>query len=159
MTTKDEIIESRTSAAAVDLADTHDEEALYALIGMREQRIQQVPAESADPRLSPTYDESVMGPLDDVKAIGRRISARWSRSLFEVVCGGSDSGDEDARKTLLDALNVSEAATIGVVTTLLLTLPYATPAIAAPVAVIIARKFLTPAMEEVCIFWEEQLEA
>ena len=77
MTTKYEIIESRTSAAAVDLADTHDEEALYALIGMREQRIQQVPAESADPRLSPTYDESVMGPLDDVKAIGRRISARW----------------------------------------------------------------------------------
>lgn len=152
-------IENKTAEAALDLADSHDEDALYALIGMREQRIEQAPTEAANPRLAATYDESVMGPLDDVKAIGRRIAVRWSRSLFEVVCGDGDSGDTEARKKLLDALNVNEAATVGVVTTLLLTLPFATPAIAAPVAVIIVRKFLQPAMDELCEFWEEQLDA
>jgi len=157
--TNDEAIVDATTEAAVDLADTHDEEALYALIGMREKRIQNDPTEADNARLAPVYDESVMGPLDDVKAVGRRIAVRWSRSLFEVVCGGGDSGDEDARKQLLDALNISEAATVGVVTTLLLAFPFMTPAIAAPVAVIIVRKFLGPAVDEVCIFWEEQLDA
>jgi hypothetical protein len=151
-------LEEKTSNAALSLAENYDDEALYALIGRQEKVIQTNPAAAEDPTLNPPYEGTMMGPVDDLKAIGRRIAARWSRSLYQVICGGDGTpADADARKKLFDALNVGEAAAIAAVTSLLL--PLVSPAIAAPLAVLIVRKFLIPATEEVCEYWGEQLEA
>jgi hypothetical protein len=151
-------IEQKTSSVAVSLAESYDDEALYALIGRQEKVIEADPAAANDPTLNPTYEGTMMGPVDDLKAIGRRIVLRWSRSLHDVVCGGANApADAEARKKLFDALNVGEAAAIAAVTSLLL--PLVSPAIAAPLAVLIVRKFLIPATEEVCDYWGEQLDA
>ena len=146
-------ISSETVAVAQNLSD-RDVEALYELIGRQEKAIEQNPALAYDPALSPSYDSSHMGLIDDVKALGKRVAKRWARALHDIVCG---SASDSERQELLKALNVSEAAAIAVVTGMLL--PILSPPIAAAVAVIVVKKFLTPAADELCDYWNEQLDA
>jgi hypothetical protein len=145
-------IERRTVEAALRNA-SKDADALELILGKQEKAIERSPALGQDPTLDPPYDGTHMGLVDDLKRLGGGIARKWSRSLHEVVCG---KGDSEERKKLFDALSLGEAAQIAAVASLLL--PLTGPAIAAAAAPLIVRKFLTPAVEEVCDFWAEKLD-
>lgn len=146
-------IESRTIEEAQRLAAGADTEALYALLGRQDKAIARQPELAQNPALDPAYDSSHMGLVDDLRTLGRRIANQWSRKLHDLVCG--QAGGEERNK-LLAALNVSQAAAIALVTSMLL--PLVSPAIAAPLAVIVVREFLAPAGTTICDFWGEKLD-
>ena len=147
-------IEARAIAEAERLAsEGADAEALYARLGRQDKAIARQPELAQDPTLNPTYDSGHMGLVEDLKTLGRRIAAKWSRKLPDLVCG--QAGGEERNK-LLAALNVSQAAAIALVTSMLL--PLVSPAMAAPLAVIIVREFLAPAGTVICEFWGEKLD-
>ncbi|TCO72119.1 hypothetical protein [Rhodovulum euryhalinum] len=153
--TTDTDLEMRTIAAAEALAAEKDDEALLVMLGKQEKAIAREPSLALQPMLDPDYDSTHMGLVDDLKDLGRRIVARWSRALYELVCGGQ--GEDADRKKLFEALNVGEAAAIGAVTALLLGMAVPPP-VAAAASVVIVRKFLLPAGDEVCDFWGEKLD-
>jgi hypothetical protein len=153
MTLKNQI-EKETIEVAQKLGETRDVEALYVLLGKQQKAIAEVPDLANDPNLDPPYDSTHMGLIDDLRALGSRIAALWARKLHEVICG--TSADTAERHKLLSALNVSQAAAIAAVTTLLL--PVLSPAVAAPVAAIIVKQFLAPAGDAICDYWGEKLD-
>jgi len=145
-------ISDETKQVAQSLAE-RDVENLYELIGRQEKTIERNPALAYGPDLDPPYDSGHMGLIEDVKALGKRVAKRWSHALHDLICG---SGNDAEREQLKTALNISEAAAIATVTGLLL--PVLSPPIAAAVAVVIVKKFLAPAGEELCEYWKEQLD-
>jgi hypothetical protein len=146
-------IEQKTIVAAQSYS-AYDEDALLVILGKQEAVIDEDYSLAADPTLDPEYDSTHMGVIDDLKGIGSRIAQRWNKELYKLVCG---SGDSDNRKQLLDALNVSEAAAIGVVASLLLAITPA--AVAAPLAALLVKTFLIPAKDELCEAWAEAVKA
>jgi hypothetical protein len=102
-----------------------------------------------------THDEKMMGPLDDVRALGRRVLARWNRELFQVMCG-SAAGDQKERESLLKAIGVSDVAIASALTALLVTWGVAA-AIATLIAALVVKRIISPAGKEFCAFWGEKL--
>lgn len=146
-------IEEKTVAAAQSY-ENYDEDALLVILGKQESAIQKDYSLAADPTLDPEYDSTHMGLIDDLKGIGSRIAHRWNKELYKLICRSDDGED---RKKLLDALNLSEAAAIGVVASLLLAI--APAAVAAPLAALLVKTFLLPAKDELCEAWAEVVEA
>lgn len=146
-------IEEKTIAAAQSYG-AYDEDALLVILGKQEVALQRDYSLAADPSLNPDYDSTHMGLIDDLKGIGSRIAHRWNKELCKLVCG---RGDNEERRKLLDALNVSEAAAIGVVASLLLAI--APAAVAAPLAALLVKTFLMPAKDELCEAWAEAVAA
>lgn len=133
-----------------------DDEALLVLIGMREKAIAAEPASKDDPNLSVVYEEPTMGPLDDLKRLGKRITNRWNKEVFGIVCG-NESKDSKERETLLNSLNLGEAAVVAAVVGVLISLGVGA-AIAAPLAPLLVRRFIWPAKDELCEAWREAME-
>jgi hypothetical protein len=69
---------SAVVAAAVELSK-RDEAALELLLGLRAEAISADPSLKDDVDLEPKYEATLMGPLDDIKALGRRILKRWNK--------------------------------------------------------------------------------
>ena len=136
--------------------EKQDEEALLVLIGMREKAIEADPERQNDPNLDVVYAEPTMGPLDDLKRIGKRIANRWSKELHSIACG-NETKDAKEREALLNSINLGEAAVIAAVAAALISLGVGA-AIAAPLAPLIVRKFIWPAKDELCVAWGEALE-
>lgn len=103
------------------------------------------------------HDETMMGPLDDLRTLGKRVLSRWNRELHHVMCG-SDTGDQKDRESLFKALGVSDVAVAAAMTTLLASWGVAA-AIATVVAALIVKRFVSPFGEEVCKLWGEKLGA
>ena len=143
--------------AAKRLHKQKDEAGLELLIGMRARVIEQNPALKDNVDFEPKYETETMGALDEIKALGRRILNRWNKELYGVVCGNKGDDQKD-RKTVLDSLNVSEAAVIAAVASALLSLGVAA-AIAAPLAPLIVKRFIWPAKDELCGAWGESLKS
>jgi hypothetical protein len=146
-------IEQDTIEAAKGYVD-FDEDALLVVLGKQERAISENSVLAADPTLNPDYDSTVMGPLDDLKSVGKRILSRWNKELYKLVCGSEDNED---RVKLIEALNLGETAAIAAVASLLLAI--APAAVAAPLAALLVKSFLMPAKEELCDAWGEQLQA
>lgn len=142
--------------AARRLNEQKDDEALYVLIGVREKAVANEPALKDDPELDVVYAEPTMGPLDDVKRLGKRITNRWSKELFAIVCGNEDK-DAEVRESLLNSLSLGEAAAIAAVASALISLGVSA-AIAAPLAPLLVRRFIWPAKDELCEAWGEAIE-
>jgi len=142
--------------AAHRLNEEKDDEALLVLVGMREQAIKADPTRENDPNLDVAYAETTMGPLDDIKRLGKRIASRWSKELHGIACG-NESKDAKEREALLTSINMGEAAVIAAVAAALISLGVGA-AIAAPLAPLIVRKFIWPAKDELCEAWGEALE-
>ena len=142
--------------AAHRLNEEKDEDSLLVQIGLREQAIKADPSSQDDPNLNVVYTETTMGPLDDLKRIGKRIANRWSKELHSITCG-NESKDAKEREALLNSINLGEAAVIAAVAAALISLGVGA-AIAAPLAPIIVRKFIWPAKDELCLAWGEALE-
>jgi hypothetical protein len=92
-----------------------------------------------------------------LKALGRRILARWSKELYTAICGSS-AKDAEARNKVLTAINLGEAALIAAVAGALLWIT-APAALAAALAPLIVKKFIAPAGEELCEYWGEAINA
>ncbi len=143
-------------AAANQLNEQKEDEALLVLIGMREKAIAADPSRQDDPNLSVVYEDSTMGPLDDIKRLGKRIMNRWSKELFAICCGNADK-DSKERTELLNSINLGEAAVMAAVASVLISLGVGA-AIAAPLAPLIVRRFIWPAKDELCSAWGEAIE-
>ena len=152
MSDVDEVV----AAANVLIQQKKNDEALLVLIGMRQQEIGNHPELENDPNLQVQYSESMMGSLDDLKRLGKRVASRWNKELFGVVCS-NESKDSKEREALLNSLNVGEAAVIAAVAAALISLGVGA-AIAAPLAPLIVRRFIWPAKDELCIAWGEAIE-
>jgi hypothetical protein len=133
-----------------------DDESLLVLIGMLEKEIANHPELENDLNLEVQYSESMMGPLDDLKRLGKRVVSRWNKELFGIVCG-NESKDSKEREALLNSLNLGEAAVIAAVAGALIGLGVGA-AIAAPLAPLIVRRFIWPAKDELCTAWGEAIE-
>jgi hypothetical protein len=138
------------------LNEQKEDEALYVLIGMREKAVANEPALKDDPDLEVVYAEPTMGPLDDIKRLGKRITNRWNKELYAIVCGNADK-DEEVRDSLLNSLSLGEAAVIAAVASALIGLGVGA-AIAAPLAPLLVRRFIWPAKDELCEAWGEAIE-
>jgi hypothetical protein len=143
-------------AAAGRLNEQKEDEALLVLIGMREKAIASDPTRKDDPNLEVVYAEPTMGPLDDIKRLGKRITSRWSKELFAIVCGNAEK-DTKERQEVLNSLNFGEAAVMAAVAGALISLGVGA-AIAAPLAPLIVRRFIWPAKDELCGAWGEAIE-
>jgi hypothetical protein len=136
---------------------TRDEVSLELLIGLRAKAIERAPGLENDPDLEPKYEAGTMGALDDLKALGMRIVARWNRELYGVVCG-TKGEDQNSRKAILDSLNLGEAAIIAAIASALLTIG-SPAALAAAVTPLIVKRFVLPAKDELCDAWGEAIKA
>lgn len=105
----------------------------------------------------PTYDVHVMGPMDNVRALGRRVFDRWNRELYKVMCG-SETGDANDRESLLKAIGASDVALAAAMTAFLVGSFAMAPAIATVIAALVVKRIVGPAGEVVCKFWGEELE-
>ncbi len=145
---------SEVVAAAVQL-EKRDEAALELQLGLRAKIVEMDPAQKDNVHLEPKYEGNLMGPLDDVKELGRRILHRWNKELYGIVCSTSHAAQKD-RQAVLNSLNLGEAAVIGAVATALLSLGVAA-ALAAVLAPLIVKKFIWPAKDELCRGWGENI--
>jgi hypothetical protein len=143
--------------AAKRLYGQKDETALEVLVGLREKAIERDPLLKDNPDFEPKYDGTVMGPLDDIKSLGKKILRRWNKGLYDSVCG-NNAEDSKERKAILDSLNLGEAAVVAAVASALLSLGVAA-AIAAAVAPFLVKKFIWPAKDELCKAWGEEVRA
>lgn len=133
-----------------------DDLTLLEQLGLRGKAVQMGSPEALryDPVL--VHDSEVMGPLDDLRELGRRLLARWSRELYTVVCGNAQVDQKD-RESLLKALGLGDLAVAGALTAVLVT-SFAVPAaIATVVAALLVKRVIDPGGETVCQFWGEQL--
>jgi hypothetical protein len=136
---------------------SRDEAALEVLLGLRQKAIERDPALKDDVEFEPKYDGTTMGPLDDLRKLGRRILKKWNKELQEVVCGKGAKNKKD-RAAVLESLNLGEAAVIAAVASALLSLGVVA-ALAAALAPLIVKRFIWPAKDELCAAWAEAIKA
>ncbi|HEU4511395.1 MAG TPA: hypothetical protein VFR78_24415 [Pyrinomonadaceae bacterium] len=134
-----------------------DDEALLVLIGMREKALAAEPALKDDPNLEVAYEETTMGPLDDLKRLGKRVLTRWNKEIYGICCS-NETLDSKERAAVLNSLNLGEAAVIAAVAGVLISMGVGA-AIAAPLAPLIVRRFIWPAKDELCVAWRESIDA
>jgi hypothetical protein len=132
-----------------------DEGQLYEQLGIRIQAITKDLniAGSLEPHV--VYDGSIMGPLDDVRELGRRVFKRWNKEAHELICG-TKVEDRQERESVLAALGGGDVAVAAALTALLIHVGLA-PALAPVVAAIVAKRFFHPAYDEFCAIWKENL--
>lgn len=146
-------IEQKTIDAAQSFYNQFDEQALLVVLGKQEKAIAKDSTLASDPTLDPEYDSTHMGVTDDLKSIGKRVMSRWNRELHQLVCRKESN---ETREELIKALNLSEAAAVAAVASMLLAI--APAAVAAPLAALLVKSILLPAKEELCEAWSEALE-
>lgn len=99
------------SASVAKLLESPEDQ-LYQELGIRARAI------AADPSLSGSFEPNVihdaklMGPLDDIKDLGRRIFRRWNREAYDLICGG-DPVDEKDREKVRNSFGLGDAAVAG----------------------------------------------
>jgi hypothetical protein len=134
----------------------NDEEQLFELLGIRARAMADdlSVAGSFEPRV--VHNSTTMGPLDGVRALGRRIFNRWNVEAHKLICGGEIDDKED-REKLQNAFGMGDVTVAAVVSALLVTYFGLAPAIAAVIAAILAKRFLKPSYDEFCQYWKENL--
>jgi hypothetical protein len=91
----------------------------------------------------------VAGTVRDIRTVGNRILRRWAREVYAIVCGERPEDRADRRR-ILAALRLGEAGAATVIAGVLIGSMGLAPVLASAIAVIVARRFLEPAREELC---------
>lgn len=135
-----------------------DDLTLIEKLGMRSKAVQIGTPDVAlyDPVL--IHDAGVMGPLDDLRELGRRLLARWSRELFKVMCGDAQVDQKD-RESLLKSIGLGDIAVASAITAVLISSFAVAPAVATVIAALVVKRIVGPAGEEACKVWAEKLPA
>ena len=134
-----------------------DEGALFTTLGIRALAMQGDTALGSSFAPGVTHDESMMGPLTEVRKYGERIFGRVNAEAYKLICG-TDPEDAEDRKKLLDVFNLGGDRIAAIIAGLLVAQLGLAPAVAAVVAVIIFKRFLAKdAYQASCDFWKSKL--
>lgn len=133
-----------------------DEHTLLEQLGMRAQATQAGAASATEYNPTLVHDVQEMGPLDDLRKLGRRLLRRWTRELHKVACGSADE-DKSDRESIIKALGLGDIAVGGAITAVLIGSFAVTPAVATVIAALIVKRIIEPAGDTICDFWDEQL--
>jgi hypothetical protein len=133
-----------------------DEKSLIEQLGIRAAATRLGRADAISYTSTPTYDGAVMGAMDDVRTLGRRLLNRWNHELFKVMCG-SEAGDAEDRESLLKAIGATDLVLASAMTTVLVSSFAVAPAVATILSALIVKRIFNPAGEEFCKFWATQL--
>lgn len=135
-----------------------DESQLYETLAIREQAIAKSPELAQRFDLDVAY-ANVMGPREVLQEIGMGILNRWNKETYGLICG-DDAQAQAQRKELLGAVGVGGgAAAATYLAGVLVLIPGLAPALAAVLAVIVWKRFVSPAGEEFCVVWKKHLSA
>jgi len=96
-----------------------DENKLLEQLGVR--AVAAANAAPAAPEIASGPVAGTLGVREDMKELGTRILRRWNRVAYDLACG-NDPDDASMRTELEQALHVSEAAAIGVLSGGLITI-------------------------------------
>src|SRR5260370_1015116 len=105
---------ANTLAKAAQRLATKDVAALEVQIGLRQIALEHDPNLKDNLGWDPKYDDTMMGSLDEVRALGRRVLRVWNKALHDLVCG-QEAADTQQRQAIFNALNIGESAVIGVI--------------------------------------------
>ena len=151
-----ETIEKRANPVVTSLIGA-DEDTLLELLGMRAKATQEGAPSSSGYNPTIAYNVQAMGPLDEVRDLGRRLLARWMRELHKVACGSADE-DKGDRESILKSLGLNDVAAGAAIVTVLVSTFAVAPAVATVIAALIVKRVIEPAGDEICKFWDEQLK-
>lgn len=148
-------IEDHARTAVEELLQS-EENQLYEEIAIRNRAILEDPTVAGQFQPSVTYDAKLMGPMDDLRAFGRKYYQKVSNEAYGLVCG---SGQQDSaeRKKLLDAFGVGKTEVAAALAALLVAKLAIAPAIAVVLAALIVRIVFKPAHEAMCEVWATKL--
>jgi len=144
--------------AAVTTLDKLNDDALYAELGGRLRTIGGQPQLSAQFALPVNFQAEAMGPLDDLRAFGRRFFDRVNRQAYQLVCGSDPENTKD-REKVAESMGMGKDMFATTLTTLLVAQLGLAPAIAPVVALLIVRLCFKPALGAMCDVWKEKLGA
>jgi hypothetical protein len=91
-------------------------------------------------------------------AVGRRILARWSRTMHDFLCT-SGGDEEDLRQRLMKAITGRDGGATALLAGTLVAAFGASPAVAALVAALLMKLVIAPATDELCSSWAASLES
>jgi hypothetical protein len=137
---------------------TADDDTLYEQLGMRARAVQSQAPGAMQYGVALTHDANVMGPLDDLRTLGKRLLARWNGELYKVFCGSEDADKKD-RDSLFNAIGLGEVAIAAAMTGVLVSSFAVAPAVAAVVAALVVKRIGKPAVEVLCEEWKKRLPA
>lgn len=134
-----------------------DEHTLLEELGMRLKAAKAGVAGAADYDPTLVYDVQEMGPLDDLRELGRRLFRRFTRELHTLVCGAEAENKAD-RESIIKALGFGSIAVAGAITAVLVSTFAMAPAVATVVAALVVKRIIEPAGNTICDFWDDQLK-
>jgi hypothetical protein len=89
-------------------------------------------------------------------AVGRRILARWSRTMHDFLCK-SGGDEEDLRERLFNAITGRDGGATALLAGTLVAAFGASPGVAAIVAALLMKLVIAPAQDELCQAWAAAL--
>lgn len=102
--------------------------------------------------------DSDLLPLDGATvAFGRRVLARWSRTMHDFLCK-SGGEDEDLRQRLMSALTGRDGGAAALLAATMVVAFGASPSVAALVAALLMKLVIAPAKDELCQSWAASLK-
>src|SRR5262249_35232467 len=141
-------------AVISELEKMNDEE-LYADLGQRLHVLRFEPAAAGQfvPAIAPTAE--ALGPLEDLRAFGRRYFERVERQADNLICGNDPELRED-REEITRSLGLGREAFASTMTTFLIAQLGLAPIIAPVVAVLVVRLVVQPAYGSLCDVWGQR---
>lgn len=137
--------------------ETKSEEELYLELGARLEAIGHETTGSDRFDMVPKEKFEVYGPLDALKAIGKKFFDRWKRDVYNLFCGSS-AEDKAARDQVASAFNLGKDAIIATVAAALAAYLGLAAGLAAVIAALAYRLFFKNTIDATCEYWGEQLK-
>jgi hypothetical protein len=135
-----------------------DDSQLYETLAMRAQAIDKSPELRDHFDVEIEYDAQVMGPKEVLQEAGQKILKRWNKETYTLVCG-ADAEASAQRGKLLSAVGIGgSVAAASYLASALALIPGLAPALAAVLAVIIWKRYVSPAGQEFCDVWKGHLD-
>ena len=135
-----------------------DEHTLIEQLGMRARATQDGVERTSEYNPIFVHDVTEMGPLDDLRDLGRRLLHRWTRELYRIACGSANEDKAD-RESIIKSMGLGDIAVGGAITAVLISTFAVTPAVATVIAALVVKRIIQPAGETICEFWGEKIEA
>jgi hypothetical protein len=134
-----------------------DEDTLLEQLGLRAQAGWGQRAEVAEFDPTIVYNVVEMGPMDELREIGRRLFRRWSRELHNLACGSDEAYKVD-RESILQAIGGDDVAVAAAITAVLIVSFGVAPALAPLLAGLVLKYIIKPAGDTLCEYWREHLD-
>jgi hypothetical protein len=141
---------------AVDELANLSEDQLYSELGARLRSIARAPDGSDRFNMIPGEPLESYGPLTELKILGQKFFARWSRDAYNLVCGASPD-DAAARAQVVSAFAIGPEAVAAAIAAALTSYLGLAAALAAVIASLAIRLFFKPGYEATCDYWKEKL--